>query len=249
MSDSRPASSPPRCILLDIEGTIAPVSFVHEVLFPFARSRVASYLTAHWEEPALREVRTQIERDANATALERPAMVDHLLGLMDRDAKATGLKALQGLIWEGGYRDGSLRSPLFPDVPPALRRWHAAGINLRIYSSGSIAAQKLFLSNTEHGDLTPLLSGYYDTTIGPKREAESYRRIAKAIARDPNITAIGRQTEIPAGSILFISDIVEELNAAAAAGMQTRLALRPGNAPVAPHAHTAIPTFDSLFSA
>jgi len=211
-------------LLLDIEGTIAPVAYVTEVLFPYARRELAAFLAARWDEPAVQEVRQQIASDAGAAEFSREAIVPHLYELIDRDAKATGLKTLQGLIWEKGFADGTLRAKLFLDVAPTLRAMHARGVDLRIYSSGSIAAQKLFLSHTTDGDLTPLVSGYYDTTSGPKQQAESYRRIVADIGR-------------PAGEILFASDVVAELDAAREAGMQTRLALRPGNRPVgdAPH--------------
>lgn len=211
-------------LLLDIEGTIAPVAFVTEVMFPYARREMDAFLAARWDDPAVRGVREQIARDAGVDGFSRQTIVPHLYELMDRDAKATGLKALQGLIWEKGFADGTLRARLFLDVAPTLRSLHAHGIDLRIYSSGSIAAQKLFLAHTTDGDLTPLFSGHYDTTTGPKQQAESYRRI---------IADVGRAAD----AILFASDIVAELDAAREAGMQTRLALRPGNRPVgdAPH--------------
>lgn len=213
-----------RTLLLDIEGTIAPITFVTEVMFPYARREMEAFLAARWDDPEVGAVRGQIARDADVTDFSRQAIVPHLHELMDRDAKATGLKALQGLIWENGFADGTLRAPLFPDVAPTLRSLHARGVDLRIYSSGSIAAQKLFLAHTTDGDLTPLFSGHYDTATGPKQQVESYRRI---------VADVGCAADV----ILFASDVVAELDAARAAGMQTRLALRPGNRPVgeAPH--------------
>lgn len=205
-------------LLLDIEGTVAPIRFVTDVLFPYARQRLATFLDAHWAEPRVGKVRRQIAADAGGTEFSRESMTAHLLSLMDRDVKATGLKALQGMIWERGYADGTLRSTLFADVAPGLRALRARCVELHIYSSGSIAAQKLFFSHTTDGDLTPLLSGYYDTTTGPKQDADSYRRIAEAVGR-------------PAGEVLFVSDVAAELFAAREAGMQTRLAVRPGNRP------------------
>ncbi|MCA9244824.1 MAG: acireductone synthase [Phycisphaerales bacterium] len=222
-----------RVVLLDIEGTIAPIAFVHETLFPFARERLSDFLARHWDEPAVREARTQIARDAGEGEFSIEPLVEHLSALMDADVKATGLKMLQGLIWEGGFRDGVLKSPLFEDVPPALRRWNGEGRRVCIYSSGSIAAQRLFIAHTEHGDLSPLIDGNFDTTTGPKREAASYAQIA-------------RHLETAAADIVFASDVVEELNAAASAGMQTRLAIRPGNPTQPASDHLAIRRFDDV---
>lgn len=222
-------NKPLTAVLLDIEGTIAPLAFVHETLVPYARARLPVFLAEHWDAPDVVAARAQVAQDAGATPLERPALIAHLSDLMDRDVKATGLKALQGLIWERGYACGDLRSPLFADVAPTLQAWHARGLDVRIYSSGSVAAQRTFLKHTTAGDVTPFLRGYYDTTTGPKREAESYRRIAAAIDGDP-------------AGIVFVSDVPAELDAAATAGLRTRLALRPGNAPAPPSQHPAVKT-------
>lgn len=225
-----------RVILLDIEGTVSPLAFVHEVMFPYARQRLASFLIARWHTPEVLAVARQMAHDAGFASFAEwcPPSVkpevftaEEALKLMDADIKATGLKMLQGLIWEQGFRDGALRSTLFDDVPAALQAWHAAGIDQRIYSSGSVHAQKLFFAHTEAGDLTPLFSGYYDTTIGSKREAESYRRIAADCQTD-------------AKDILFVSDVVAELDAAQEAGMNTRLAVRPGNLTPPVNAHQSM---------
>lgn len=225
-----------RVILLDIEGTVSPLAFVHEVMFPYARLRLASFLAARWHTPEVLATARQMARDAGFASFAewcppsaKPEVfaAEEALKLMDADIKATGLKMLQGLIWEQGFRDGALRSTLFDDVPSTLKAWHAAGIDLRIYSSGSVHAQKLFFAHTEVGDLTPLFSAYYDTTLGSKREAESYRRIAA-----DGLTA--------SENILFISDVVPELDAALSAGMDTRLAIRPGNTPPPAHDHGII---------
>jgi len=226
-----------RLILLDIEGTVSPLAYVHEVLFPHARARVEGFLEECWQAKEVTAALAQMATDAGRPSSteqsptdERPRIVAEVHALMDADAKTTGLKQLQGLIWQRGFESGALRTVVFPDVPPALRRLSGAGIQLRIYSSGSIHAQRLFFTYTEAGDLTPLLSGYYDTTTGPKRAAGSYQAIAAA-------------AEFTPGDILFLSDVVEELNAAREAGMQTGLAIRPGNREAAPGAH---PTFTSL---
>jgi enolase-phosphatase E1 len=150
---------------------------------------------------------------------------------MDGDVKATGLKHLQGLIWESGFNSGELQAHVYDDVPPALRAWKQQGLDIRIYSSGSIQAQKLFFGHTVAGNLLPLVSGHYDTTTGPKKEAASYQQIARDMGMPPQ-------------EILFISDVVAELDAARTAGMQTALALRPGNAAIsAGHDHSQIRSF------
>jgi len=231
-----------RLILLDIEGTVSPLAYVHEVLFPFARAAALRFLTEN-RGPEVVSALEQMARDAGAASFAAwcpyPAdsaeavswIVAHVHRLMDADAKATGLKQLQGLIWERGFReDGKLRAAIFPDVAPALQTWIESGRQVRIYSSGSIPAQRLFFGHTEAGDLTPLLSGYYDTTTGPKRVAASY-------------AAIATDTALPPGEILFLSDVVEELDAARDAGLGTALALRPGNREAPPHSH---PTFTSF---
>jgi len=143
----------------------------------------------------------------------------HVLELMDRDVKATGLKQLQGLIWESGFASGELQAHLYPDVRATLEKWHAAGIDLRIYSSGSIAAQRLFFGHTIEGNLLSLFRGHYDTTTGSKRESTSYQRIAAEFG-------------VPPHEILFLSDVVAELDAARPAGLQTGLVFRPGNPPL-----------------
>jgi enolase-phosphatase E1 len=219
-----------RGVLLDIEGTTSSVAYVYEVLFPFARAHLDAYLDEHWETPGTLRALNQLARDAGARSFAawtsgddtvtaaRRRVRDEVLRLMADDVKSTGLKELQGLIWRVGFESGTLRSHLFPDVPTALEAWAHRGLDVRIYSSGSVAAQRLFFAHTERGDFSHLLRGYYDTTLGPKREASSYRRIAEEMS-------------LPPGEILFLSDVVPELDAAAEAGLQTRLVIRPGNAP------------------
>lgn len=225
-----------RGILLDIEGTTSSVSFVYDVMFPFVRRELDRYLDAHWGQPPLAAACRQIARDANqdARADDRTWIRGEVLRLMDGDVKATGLKQLQGLIWEDGFNSGELKAHVYDDVPPALRDWHSRGISLRIYSSGSIQAQKLFFGHTIAGNLLPLLSGHYDTTTGPKKEAASYRTIAADFG-------------LPASEILFFSDVVAELDAARAAGMQTALVIRHGNtAAAAGHGHAEIASFAQI---
>ena len=212
-------------VLLDVEGTVSPLAFVHDVMFPYAREHAGAFLRAG---TGLEETLERMAADAGQASSaawcpfakdspEAAAWVEgQVHAWMDADAKLTGLKQLQGLIWEQGFKSGALRATLFDDVPGALWQWHAAGLRLAIYSSGSVHAQRLFFSHTTAGDLTPLLSGYYDTTTGPKKEARSYEAIAQAAGFAP-------------AEVLFLSDVTAELDAARDAGMQTGLAIRPGN--------------------
>ncbi len=232
-------------VLLDIEGTTSNLAFVHDVLFPYARARMRDFLSAGQGESIVTEVLDQVARDAGAGSfqdwcpqgLASPDglewVVAHLHGLMDRDAKVTGLKRLQGLIWEGGYRDGTLRSHVFDEVPRVLKVWQQEGIGLAIYSSGSVAAQKLYFGHTIAGDLLGCFSHHFDTAVGGKREAASYRRIADELGGDP-------------GKILFVSDVAEELDAAAEAGFQTALAERVGNRPVVECRHLRVRALTDL---
>lgn len=233
-------------LLLDVEGTTSSVSYVYDVLFPYARRELTAYLTAHWGEPGLEAVARQVARDAGHDSWEgwvsglppdeqRQRLADEIIRQMDADVKATGLKQLQGMIWKAGFERGQLEAHVFADVPPALAAWRRAGRQVRIYSSGSVQAQRLFFAHTEQGDLLPHLGGHYDTTTGPKREPASYVKIADDWSLAP-------------GEILFLSDVPEELDAAAEAGMQTGLCLRPGNAPVDLHGqpHATLASFDEV---
>lgn len=196
-----------KAILTDIEGTTSSIAFVAEVLFPYARAHLAAYVAAHPAEtaPILAEVAASDPGDPVAT----------LLRWIDEDRKATPLKALQGMIWSDGYASGAFRGHIYPDAVAGLQRWHAAGIALYVFSSGSVPAQKLLFGHSDAGDLTPLFSGYFDTTTGPKREAASYAKIAEAIGIAP-------------ADVLFLSDTPEEVAAARGAGMAARLIDRAG---------------------
>lgn len=219
---------PCRFALLDIEGTVSPLAFVRDVMFPYAGERLEAFVESHWGEPALQEVTRQISADCPGVKIENSVgLTAACKNLMARDAKATGLKALQGMIWDDGFRSGAIRPPLFPDVPDTLRSWKAAGLGLGIYSSGSIGAQVQFFRHTEAGDLTHLFSRHFDTTTGPKKEASSYAKISQILAYQPD-------------EIAFFSDVVAELDAARSAGMRTVFLDRPGNAPESPGDHPAI---------
>jgi enolase-phosphatase E1 len=221
-----------RGILLDIEGTTTPISFVYDVLFPFARKHLNAYLPT----TDLTSLKQEYDEDVR-TGQQPPAWaegpVHYVEWLMDQDRKSTALKKLQGEIWRAGYEEGELHGEVFPDVPPAFERWHRQDIDVRIFSSGSILAQRLIFSTTKAGDLTRFLNGYFDTTTGPKNEASSYQQIANGFG-------------LAAGDIVFVSDVTRELDAARGAGMKTSLCVRPGNHPQPAHNHTTITTFDGL---
>jgi enolase-phosphatase E1 len=187
-------SLPPAAIITDIEGTTTPIDFVHKTLFPYARARLAAFCAADRGRQVLADV-------------PEPAL-DTLLGWMDRDEKITALKTIQGMIWDEGYRAGTLKSVIYPDVPPALKRWSQGGLRLFVYSSGSVAAQKLLFGHSDAGDLTPLFSGFFDTAVGPKRDLASYTTICRGAGLAP-------------GETLFLSDVAAELDAARTAGLRT----------------------------
>ena len=242
-------SSTIRAVLLDIEGTTTPIRFVYEVLFPYARRHLGRYVEQHAASPGHASLydRLRDEHAADRAAAEAvPPWIDqppaaragsirsYLEWLMGHDRKSTALKSLQGLIWEAGYRGGDLVGEVFADVPVALARWRALRIDAGIFSSGSVLAQQLLFRHSTAGALTSLLRWHFDTTTGPKTDPESYRRIAAAM-------------RTPVASVLFVSDVAAELEAARTAGMQTRLCIRPGNGPPPPgHGHTEIRTFDEL---
>ena len=202
---------PPACILTDIEGTTSAIAFVKETLFPFAASELDAFLDAHGADPAVAAILAEV-RDAAPGEDPRAA----LRRWMAEDAKVTPLKTLQGLIWQAGYLDGRLKGHLWPDVAPCLRAWSRAGLRLAVYSSGSVGAQKLLFGHSAAGDLTPLFTGFFDTKVGGKREAGSYATIAAGL-------------HLPPGEVLFLSDVAEELDAAAAAGLRTCQVVRAGD--------------------
>jgi enolase-phosphatase E1 len=226
-----------RLYLLDVEGTVAPLTLTTEQLFPYARRCFPQFLKRSTGDAGVRvdlALLAEENRSEKAAGVPRLPEVIHpeqvesprfrldamvyLTWLMDRDRKSTALKSLQGKIWKAGFESGQLKGTLFADVPEAFRRWSAMG-KVAIYSSGSVEAQKLLFGHTVFGDLRPLIAGYFDTRTGPKMESASYATIAKAM-------------EVAPGEAVFFSDVVKELDAARDAGMDTRLVLREGNAPV-----------------
>jgi len=229
-----------KTILLDIEGTTTPIDFVHKTLFPFSKERVGKFVATHFD--ALRnEIDQLVDESSHDNSYTVPvdptepgSVSTYLEFLIDQDRKSTPLKAIQGKIWKEGYESGDLVSDVFDDIPAAFERWKAQGKRIAIYSSGSVLAQQLLFAHTKQGDLTPMISEYFDTNVGAKREVESYRNIAKEL-------------DIPAANVLFVSDIVEELDAARSAGMNTALSIRPGNAPIeSDPIHEIVTTFADL---
>lgn len=240
-------AGPPDALLLDIEGTTTPIRFVHDVLFPFARERLAVFLSSHASDPdvsrdvlALRaeHARDQV-RDAalptwNGSSPDSTiaSAAAYACVLIDEDRKSTPLKSLQGRIWEEGYRSGALQSPVYDDVPPAFKRWREARRRIAIFSSGSVLAQKLLFAHTTRGDLTPWIGAHFDTTTGPKRDPASYSTIAVELG-------------VPPERVLFVSDTRAEVEAAVGAGMGARLCVREGpfDERMSP---PAVRTFDAL---
>lgn len=215
---------PPAAVLIDIEGTTTPIRFVHDVLFPYARAGLAGLLAERAREP---------EAAAALDEVPGPDKLGTLLAWMDADAKATPLKALQGILWRNGYANGELKGELYPDVAPCLRRWASAGLRLCIYSSGSVEAQRQLFGHSVAGDLVPLFTGFFDTRVGAKREPQSYATIAQGLF-------------LPGSEVLFLSDVEAELDAAATAGLRTCQLVRANDATVASACHPTAPEFLSV---
>lgn len=230
--------SRPHVILTDIEGTTSSISFVKEVLFPHARAALPDFVREYGQQPDVRRWLDAVATEISASTCQDDVIVETLQGWIDEDRKHTALKALQGLIWEAGYRNRDYTAHLYPEVAAMLRGWHAAGLPLYVYSSGSVPAQKLFFAYSDAGDLSHLFSGNFDTEVGGKREAASYTRIAEAIHTAPR-------------DILFLSDVVEELDAAGDAGLQTVLLDRLTDYPLprigeATHGHLRVENFEQI---
>lgn len=220
-----------QAILTDIEGTTSSLSFVKEVLFPYARERLAAFVATHAHASEIARLLAEVGELAGKS-LSADEAVAQLVQWIDEDRKATPLKALQGMIWEEGYRNGDFHGHIYEDAARKLREWRAAGLKLYVFSSGSVHAQKLLFAHTEYGDLTPLFSGYFDTRVGAKQQAGSYREIARQMGFAPE-------------TVLFLSDIGAELDAAQAAGFHTCQLLRPPAA-VETGAHATAPDFDAI---
>lgn len=224
-------------ILTDIEGTTSSISFVKDVLFPYARRALPAFVAAHGQDPAVRRWLDQVAAESGGLCQD-DMIVETLQGWIDEDRKHTALKALQGMVWKDGYGKADFTAHMYPDAVEALRAWHAAGHSISVYSSGSVPAQKLFFGHSDAGDLTSLVSGWFDTEVGGKREAASYGRIVEALG-------------LPAADVLFLSDVVEELDAAREAGLATVLLDRRQDYPQprtgeATHGHARVESFADI---
>lgn len=219
-------------ILTDIEGTTSSLSFVRDVLFPYAEQHLPQFVEQHSDEPEVQKQLAATRDIVSQPELSLGETVQVLLDWIQQDKKATPLKALQGLIWQKGYEQGAYKAHVYPDAVTNLQKWHTDGKKLFVYSSGSIKAQQLFFSHTEYGDLTKLFSGYFDTTTGGKQEKKSYRKIINNIGEKPS-------------HILFLSDIVEELDAAQNAGMKTYCLNRQANR-MSSYPHPQVRYFDEI---
>lgn len=210
-----------KAIITDIEGTTSSISFVKDVLFSYAAQKLPDYVRANCRVPAVQEQLRATAKESGIAEADTEALIAQLLQWMREDKKITPLKALQGMIWQHGYEQGAYKAHVYPDAVASLRAWHAQGLKLFVYSSGSIFAQKLFFKYSEAGDLTPLFSNYFDTTSGAKQEVDSYRKITASIG-------------LPANELVFLSDIGAELDAARTAGLNTVWLVRAKDSPLCP---------------
>ncbi len=221
-----------RAILTDIEGTTTPISFVTEVLYPYARERLPQFLRERAHDAAVAKIVAEVQAETGRE-LDLEGVIAQLLAWMDADRKVAPLKDLQGMIWEQGYNEGALTTQMYEDAARWLKQWHAAGLGLYVFSSGSVEAQQAIFAHTDHGDLGTLFSGNFDTRIGHKRMPEAYHRIAASIG-------------LPPKEIMFLSDVRQELDAARRAGMMTTWLVREG-APAGPAAaHRQARSFDGV---
>ncbi|XXH04878.1 cAMP-dependent protein kinase catalytic subunit [Hypoxylon texense] len=232
------ASTSVKVVLLDIEGTVCPISFVKDVLFPYALKALPDTLESQWDSPDFAKYRNAFPSEYSSS---KDALAAHFRDLVERDVKVSYLKSLQGYLWESGYASGDLKAPLFPDVPAKLAEWRHRGLSIMIYSSGSVAAQKLLFKHTDAAptsDLTPQIADWFDTVnAGLKTDASSYETIAST------------HPEFSPAEWLFLSDNVKEVDAAIEAGMRSIVVQRPGNAPLSPEVPQrlrVIETFESL---
>ncbi|MEI7385939.1 acireductone synthase [Pectobacterium versatile] len=218
-------------IVTDIEGTTSDIRFVHTVLFPYARERLADTVRQHGSDPEIAQALDALRQELGQPDADNDAQITALNQFMDEDRKSTALKQLQGIIWRAGYRNGDFQGHLYPEVAAQLAAWQQQGLRLYVYSSGSVEAQQLLFGYSNAGDLRPLFSDYFDTRVGAKRETDSYRTIAQAIG-------------LPAAQLLFLSDIRQELDAAQEAGWHTCQLIRDDADSVSRHRQVA--RFDQI---
>jgi enolase-phosphatase E1 len=232
-----------KAILLDIEGTTTPIDFVLKTLFPFSKAKMDEFVRRHFDEigAEIAQLKSEYRKDFTEQLYGRDfredspeSVANYLKFLIDVNRKSTPLKTLQGQIWQAGYESGALQSEMFADVPRAFERWKKQSKIIAIFSSGSVLAQKLIFKYSNFGDLSPFISDYFDTTTGTKKEAESYRRIAEKLGFEPP-------------DVLFVSDILDELDAARDARLQTALAVRAGNGQITEDfTHRSVNSFDEI---
>ena len=222
-------------VLLDIEGTTTPIAFVHERLFPYARARAGEFLHQNSSDEEIQRVVSELRDLQAAAAGAAPAdIVQFIHFLIDNDRKLGPLKSLQGRIWQEGYATGEIEGEVYADVRPAFERWTKADIRIAIFSSGSVLAQQLLFAHSTAGDLSPYISAYFDTAVGPKGDAASYRRIVETLG-------------LPApDQALFISDVVPELDAARDAGLRTLLCVRRPSLIPERAGHSIVESFDVI---
>jgi enolase-phosphatase E1 len=190
-----------RFVLVDVEGTTSSIDFVKKTLFPYSRERLPDYVRAHADERLVKAQIAEVDEDVEKA-------IQILIDWLDEDRKATPLKTLQGMVWRVGYEDGSLRAHMYPDTPAALRSWRKQGLEIGVYSSGSVAAQKLMFKYSDAGDLTDHFKHHFDTTVGKKIERDSYLRILDELEFAPR-------------EVAFLSDSEAELDAASSVGIST----------------------------
>lgn len=221
-----------KAIVTDIEGTTSSIDFVHQVLFPYSVAKIPQYLENHCQDPAVQQIIHNIQQEVERPDAGIDEIVTILMTWIAEDRKHTDLKALQGMVWEAGFKNSEFKGHIYADAYHNLNQWHQQGIQLYVFSSGSVKAQKLLFGHTEYGNLTKLFTNFFDTTIGQKKTVVAYRNIAQAIATNPE-------------KILFLSDVVAELDAAKSAGYQTRLLVR-GEMPSKSDRHIAVDNFDQI---
>lgn len=222
-----------KAIVTDIEGTTSSISFVKDVLFPYAADHMQSFIEQNMEDPDVSKHLDSLSQEQGIDRQDTAALIQQLLTWINEDVKATPLKALQGLIWETGYKNGDYKAHMYDDATHQLKAWHGAGIPLYVYSSGSVYAQKLFFGYSETGNLLPLFDGHFDTNIGQKQETESYKAIQLFL-------------DIPVNDLLFLSDIEAELDAAKTAGYQTCHVIRDKSIELDTSGHSAVRSFDDI---
>ncbi len=221
-----------QAILTDIEGTTSSIDFVHQVLFPYSAQALPEYINKYYQEPEIGTIIAEVRQEIAQPNASLDQIINTLLDWIKADKKFTSLKTLQGFIWEYGFKNHDFQGHLYEDAYRNLQQWFNQGIKLYVFSSGSEKAQKLLFGHSQYGDLTYLFQGYFDTRIGNKKQSNSYQKIAVAIETNPQ-------------NILFLSDVVAELDAAKDAGYNTMLLARK-KLPEGNQHHSVVTSFDEI---